>query len=252
MRALFAAMLLVSTVASGFVGAQEHNPCAVPGYLLFDDSELRRVEMAAKERRRIDIVVMGTGSSIIAGPAGPGSAYPVRLQAALQARLPGITVNVQSEAKSRQTAAEMVQTIKKFVADRKPDLVIWQTGTVDAMRGVDPESFRATLDDGVSKIHKAGADVILMNMQYSPRTESIIALGAYVDNMLVAAREREVPLFDRLAVMRHWSENGTFDLYSATTNPAMAEKVHDCVGRALATLIVDAAHLENLATKAAR
>ena len=42
------------------------------------------------------------------------------------------------------------------------------------------------------------ADVILMNMQYSPRTETMISLSTYADNMRVVARDRDVPLFDRL------------------------------------------------------
>ena len=77
-------------------------------------------------------------------------------------------------------------------------LVIWQTGTVDAMRGIDPEDFRVAIDEGVVAIQDAGADVILMNMQYSPRTESMIQLSAYAQNMRVVARDRDVPLFDRL------------------------------------------------------
>jgi hypothetical protein len=89
-----------------------------------------------------------------------------------------------------------------------------------------------------------------MNMQYSPRTESMIALSAYVDNMRVVSRDRDAPLFDRLAVMRHWSETGAFDLYAATKDITMAERVHDCIGRALASMIIDAAHLGAVEAKA--
>ena len=42
----------------------------------------------------------------------------------------------------RQTACDMAKGMHKFLADEKPALVIWQTGTVDAMRGVDPENFQ--------------------------------------------------------------------------------------------------------------
>ena len=89
-------------------------------------------------------------------------------------------------------------------------------------------------------------------MQYSPRTESMLALGAYLDNMRWVAREREVPLFDRNAIMRHWNDVGTFDLYAATKDVGTAKRVHDCVGRALATLIIDSAHLEALEAKPAQ
>jgi len=37
---------------------------------------------------------------------------------------------------------------------KKPTLVIWQTGTVDAMRSVDPDDFRGAVDDGVAALQR--------------------------------------------------------------------------------------------------
>jgi len=130
------------------------------------------------------------------------------------------------------------------LADQKPNLVVWQTGTYDAVRGTDPEQFRAAVSDGVEKLQSGGVDVVLMNMQYSPRTDSIVAIGAYADGMRWVAREREVPVFDRLAIMRHWYDSGQFDLYAATKDMKTAKSVHDCIGRTLAASIIDAARLE--------
>ena len=108
----------------------------------------------------------------------------------------------------------MSQELEKLLLDEKPTLVIWQTGTFDALRGVDPEDFRSSVAGGVETLQNGGADVILMNMQYSPRIESMIAVGIYADNMRWVAREREVPLFDRLAIMRQWNDTGAIDLYA--------------------------------------
>jgi hypothetical protein len=140
----------------------------------------------------------------------------------------------------------MAEGIEKPLLDEKPNLVLWQTGTFDAVRGVDPEEFRASIADGVETMHAGGADVILLNMQYSPRTESMVALGPYADSMRWVAREREVPLFDRLAVMRHWYDSGQIDLYAATKDIGTAKLVHGCIGRALASMIIDAARLDAL------
>jgi hypothetical protein len=60
------------------------------------------------------------------------------------------------------------------------------------------------------------------------------------------SREREVPVFDRLAIMRHWYDAGQFDLYKPTKDMKTAKNVHDCLGRALGSTIIDAAHLEAL------
>ena len=141
------------------------------------------------------------------------------------------------------TAEDLAKGMEKMLIDEKPDLVIWQTGTLDAIRRVDPDEFRAALEQGVQILHKGGADVILMNMQYSPRTEIMVSYGPYADDMRVVAQQHEIPLFDRLAIMRHWSDTGAFDLYAAGKDNVLAQRVHDCIGRGIASMIIDAAHL---------
>jgi lysophospholipase L1-like esterase len=249
MKALMAA-LFITTLLAGGAAAQRPDVCDVPGYLLFGESALNRVSAAVKETQQLDIAIIGTGSSTLAGPEG--KAYPASLEAALKARLPNVTVRVSTHAAPRQTAAMMSEEIKKLVQDQRPTLIVWQTGTVDAMRGIEPDDFGSTLNETIEQIQAAGTDVVLMNMQYSPRTESMIAVGPYAENMLWVSQQRSVPLFDRLGIMRHWSDIGAFDFYTPTRTFGIAQKVHECVGRALATQIIDAAQLGPLTAKAAQ
>jgi len=218
-------------------------PCDIPGYLLVGNNELKHVAEAVEKEKKLTIAVVGTGSSILAGPEGPRSAYPARLEAVLKAKLPSVVVKVVSLVRTRMTTEDLAKGMEKLVNDEKPDLVIWQTGTLDAIRRVDPDEFRAALEEGVETLHKGGADVILMNMQYSPRTDIMVPLGPYADNMRVVAQQHEIPLFDRLAIMRHWSDTGAFDLYAAGKDNVLAQRVHDCIGRGIASMIMDAAHL---------
>jgi len=127
------------------------------------------------------------------------------------------------------------------LAVSKPALVVWQTGTVDAMQSIDTDQFKAALDSGIAIARSAGADVVLINAQYSPRTESMIALGTYAEIMRWVALQQEVPIFDRFSIMKLWADLGTFDLYSATKKLDIAEHVHDCIGRLLADLVIAAA-----------
>ena len=218
-------------------------PCDIPGYLLIGNNELKHVAEAVQKEKKLTIAVVGTGSSILAGPDGPRSAFPARLEAVLKAKLPSVAVKVISLVRTRMTAEDMAKGMEKMLTDEKPDLVIWQTGTLDAIRRVDPDEFKAALDEGVETLHKGGADVILMNMQYSPRTEIMVSYGPYADDMRVVAQQHEIPLFDRLAIMRHWSDTGAFDLYAAGKDNVLAQRVHDCIGRGIASMIIDAAHL---------
>ena len=235
-------------LAGGMVAA-EGQRCEVPDYLLFGNNELKHVTEAVKKDRRLTIAVVGTGSSILAGPDGPRSAYPARLEEALKRRLPSVAVKVVTLVRTRMSAEDLARGMAKLLVDEKPDLVIWQTGTLDAIRRIEPDDFRAALEEGLETLHKGGADVILMNMQYSPRTDIMIALGPYADNMRVVAQQHEIPLFDRLAIMRHWSDTGAFDLYAAGKDNVLAHRVHDCIGRSIASMIIDAAHLRPVDSK---
>jgi len=246
------AVLLAAWAVTGQAMAAERGTCAVPDDLLYSDSQLKRVFAAATTARKLTIAVVGTGSSALAGPDGPRSAYPARLEATLNQRLSGVTVKVVTLLRSRLTSEDLAKGMDKLLVDEKPDLVIWQTGTIDAMRRVDPDNFKAALEDGIDRLHKGGADVILMNMQYSPRTESLIATGPYADTMRVVAQQRGVPLFDRIGIMHHWSDVGAFNLYAPGKDNVLAQRVHDCIGRVIASLIVDAGRLQPFELKAGR
>ena len=111
------------------------------------------------------------------------------------------------------------------------------------MRSIDPDDFRGAVDEGVAALQKAGADVVLMNLQYSPRTETMISVPPYLDNLRVVAQQHDIPLFDRFAIMHQWNDQGDFDLFSASHGIELAKRVHDCLGRALSKFVIDAAHL---------
>jgi hypothetical protein len=243
---MLVALLLAALAVGGSALAEERQACEIPRSLLFGSNELKHVTEAVTKDHKLTIAVVGTGSSILAGPEGPASAYPARLEAALKQRLPGTAIKVVTLVRSRMSAEDMARGMGKLLADEKPNLVIWQTGTLEAIRRIDPDNFHAALEEGVQTLQKGGADVILMNMQYSPRTDIMVALGPYADNMRVVAQQHEIPLFDRLAIMRHWSESGAFDLYAAGKDNVLAQRVHDCIGRGIAAMIIDAAHLRGL------
>ena len=77
------AIVLCSAVARG----EPADLCAVPGYLLFGDSQLDRVNAEVKKDKTLRVVALGGTSSTLPGPDGATFAYPARLEAALTRRL---------------------------------------------------------------------------------------------------------------------------------------------------------------------
>jgi hypothetical protein len=246
MRPRFAAVLgltlAAGVAAAGWARAEEAQTCEVPAYLLSTESLLPKVAEAVKNALPLNVLVVGSRSSTITSAGA--SAYPARLEEALKERLPSIPVNLSVEIQAGKTAEDVAQGLVKLVEAKKPTLVVWQTGTVDAMRSVDPDDFRGAVDEGVVAMQKAGADVVMVNLQYSPRTETMISAPPYLDSMRVVAQQHDVPLFDRFAIMRHWNEAGDFDLGSNVHGTDMAKRVHACLGRALSKFVLDAARLD--------
>jgi lysophospholipase L1-like esterase len=245
------AVALLCALIGGGAYAKDTEDCVAAAGAAAPEFAMPRVA-AAIAKKHLDVAVIGSASSELAGPSGTNIAYPTRLQAALAKLLPDVAVKVTTYARTRETAEEMQKKLSRIVNEAKPALVVWQTGTADAIRGVDADDFRVALDDGIATLQQAGVDIVLMNMQYSPRTEAMLAMGAYADAMHMIALQREIDLFDRFSIMRKWNEAGTFDLYAATRKTDVAEHVHDCLGRLLANAVLDAAKLTNVDKKETR
>ena len=241
--AILGLTLLAGLCAASLARADDPKPaCEVPAYLLSSESALAKVAAAVKSGKPLNVLVVGSRSSTI--PAQEASAYPAQLQAALKEKLPSTPVNLSVEILASKTAEETGGNLVKLVEAKGPTLVIWQTGTVDAIRATDPDDFRTAVDEGVAALQKADVDVILLNPQYSPRTETMTSLPPYLDNIRVVAQQHGIPLFDRFTIMRQWNEQGDFDLFSPTHGVDLAKRVHACLGRALSKFVIDAAHLD--------
>lgn len=244
MRTGLASVLIALAASSAGVSAcadDQTKSCAVPAYLLTSDSMLSRVASAVRAGGPLNILVVGSRSSTISG--AEEEAYPAKLQAALREKLSGIPVNVSVELALRKTAGDVAPSLDKLAEAKKSTLVVWQTGIVDAIRSVDIDDFREALDQGVTALQKAGVDVVLMNMQYSPRTETMVSMASYIDNMRVVAQQRDVPVFDRFTIMSKWNESGEFDLFSPVRGASLAKRVHGCLGSALSTFVIETARI---------
>jgi len=93
------------------------------------------------------------------------------------------------------------------VIDMKPDLVIWQVGTNAVLRNLDVAETAKLVEDGVARIQAAGANVVLVDPQYSPRVnERAENAGKMIKVLSRIAELRHVGIFPRFEVMRDWHE----------------------------------------------
>jgi lysophospholipase L1-like esterase len=153
------------------------------------------------------IVAFGSSSTTGFGSTSPEFTYPNRLAAQLRQQYPTADITVVNRGKGGDDAAEMMKRLQVAVLDMKPDLVIWQVGTNAVLRNLDPTETAKLVEEGVARIQAAGADIVLVDPQYSPRvTERAESASKMVKVLGRVAELRHVGFFPRFEVMRDWHE----------------------------------------------
>jgi lysophospholipase L1-like esterase len=157
--------------------------------------------------RPVVIVAFGSSSTQGWGASSPEFTYPNRLAAQLRRHYPGADITVLNHGVGGEDAPEMMKRLQTSVFDAKPDLVIWQVGTNAVLRNLDPAETAKMVEEGVARIQAAGADLVLVDPQYSPRvTEHGESANRMVKLLGRVAELRHVGIFPRFEVMREWHD----------------------------------------------
>jgi len=239
-KRLAAIAICFACIAAGIAPGFAQN-CPVSHELVATFAPLPRVHADVTKNRKLNILVVSAAPTQTGAAAGLKS-YPYFLELALKERLKKTHVTVFAHSIPRKPIDDMVAALPQLLTEQKPDLVIWQTGTVEAIRAMDPDVYGDKLLAGVELILAAKSDVILMNQQYSPRTDYMFDGAPYTDNMRYVAQSKDIALFNRYEIMKYWAETGIFDL-SAMRNDGVYEKLHRCLGGLLSDFIVRAGSL---------
>ena len=207
--------------------------CDAPFSFLEEQPPVLRTYGDLRNGRPVVIAAVG-GASTQGSAAGDDLrlAWPERMAAALSRRFPAAAVRAVNLGVARQSAQDMLRRIDGEVLKMKPSLVVWETGTADAVRGVSPEDFRETLQAGIDRLKAQKIDVMR-------RTLALYDLTEYLNTLNELADVNGIPIFHRHEAMRAWSDAGVFDFDVA--DPAkrrvVAAGLYDCIGEGVAALI---------------
>jgi lysophospholipase L1-like esterase len=182
-------------------------PCLPPKGGLNPIGSLPHVAGKLASGAPVTIVAFGSSSTQGYGSTSPEFNYPNRLAAQLHRQYPSADITVINRGKGGDDAPEMIKRLQGEVIDAHPDLVIWQVGTNAVLRNLDPVETAKVVSDGVAQVQAAGADLVLVDPQYSPRvTERAQSASQMVRLLGKVAAIRHVGLFPRFEVMREWHE----------------------------------------------
>jgi lysophospholipase L1-like esterase len=182
-------------------------PCLPPKGGAKSMGSLPHVASKLASGEPVMIVAFGSSSTAGYGATSPEFNYPNRLAAQLHRQYPSADITVVNRGQGGEDAPEMMKRLQTSVLDMKPDLVIWQVGTNAVLRNLDPAETAKLVEQGIARIQAAGADLVLVDPQYSPRvTERAESASQIIKLLGKVAQLRHVGFFPRFEVMREWHE----------------------------------------------
>lgn len=239
---VLAGLIFLSMVPSPASAAEKGFACDSLR-VLRQGHRLPAVAEALVRRRSLTVLAIGSSSTEGVGASSPGASYPSRLEATLAARWPRADITVVNAGVGGETAPRTLERLEEVIKDRRFDLVVWQLGTNDALRGGTPGELKHYLERGIQAVRASGADLVLIDPQYFPGIQDLAGYEAIVETIGRAAAEDRVPVFSRYAMMRAWAARGDEDLHAglAPDRFHMSDTGYDCLGKGLAVHISDMA-----------
>ena len=236
---LTAATVWIVLMSPGSWAQEAGKTCAVPLDTFAGAPPLERTRAKLAAGKAVTIVAIGGASTLGRAAGAMEHAWPARLGHALAARFPAAKIQVVNRGVARETATDMLARLERDVLSLRPTLVIWETGTTEAVRGDDVDAFRLTLQTGINRVHAAGAEIMMMDAQFSRRSSAMINLERYRIALREVADASAAPIFPRYDVMRAWVEAGLFDFSvpEGEKSQAMAVQLYECLGRAIAEFV---------------
>jgi acyl-CoA thioesterase I len=200
------------------------------------------VNVKAKLRtgQRLTIVALGSSSTTGFGAFRSDAAFPTVMREELLRLRPSARIELINSGRVMETIAGNIARIDYDVLRNKPDLVVWQLGTNEAVwRGI-PNNTKRLVNDAVRQLKAVHSDVILVDLQYAPL---VLATTRHIEMEKIiteVAREQNVGVFPRFLLMKRAIDADVKGLvwWDGLHNSAEG---HRCIGIALAQMIDAAA-----------
>jgi lysophospholipase L1-like esterase len=216
-------------------------PCLRPKGVARSMGSLPHVAAKLAANKPVVIVAFGSSSTEGFGSTAPEFTYPNRLAAQLHRTYPKADITVLNRGKGGEVAADMMKRLQAEVINAKPDMVIWQVGTNAVLRNLDPAATGKLVEDGIAIIQAAGADVVLVDPQYSPAVNAKgEGAGRMVSLLNKVAHLRHVGIFPRFEVMREWHNGRSlpFDTFVTSDGLHMNDWGYACFAQLLGDDII--------------
>ncbi len=231
------AALLLALLMALPAGAAEGPACGAPPELL--EAPPLPVVAAARRAGRLHILAVGSASITSPGVSRASASFASRLEAIIAERRPGIDIRIEVRGGRGMSAADQWHLVEAALAQGKPDLVIWQAGATETVRGLPVDDMSDVLTEGLSQLEARGIDAVVMDLQFSRFLRANAEVAPYEAALRVAASAGQAALFPRYELMHAWVEAGTVDVERAPRRDraAQVDRLNDCLAQAMAIFL---------------
>ncbi len=199
---------------------------------------LRALSRAVRGERPVRVLAIGSSSTVGVGASSPSATYIAKLETGLEGALKGLDFDVIGRGMSGEVAQGAADRMKQEIADTRPDLLVWQVGTNDALRHVSIDSFKNCLRTTLAWLREHRIDVVLIDPQYGEALVKDQHYETVVAAIADVAREARVLLVDRFEAMRELHRMRGDQFYLTNDNLHLNDTGHRCMAEQLARSIV--------------
>src|SRR5580693_4686924 len=162
--------------------------CSAPVEFSHFDRPLLQTARRLASGEPLSIVAIGSSSTAGAGASSPDASYPSRLAVELTNRLPTAEITVLNRGVNGEETDDMMARFASGVYPAHPQLVLWQVGTNSVLRDRPLAPHSAELQEGIDELKATGADVVLIDPQYSPKVLASSETADMVDQIALIAK----------------------------------------------------------------
>ena len=156
---------------------------------------------ALAAHKTIEILAVGSAATGAIGLGDGMKSYPVQIEDILKHSLDGANVDIINRGTGGEVAQTSSDRIRSEVALVKPDLVLWQLGTNDALARVDPGQFTDIVESTINWLKGNNIDVVLVGLQYTTRFAKDDSYFAIREALEKIARDEKVLYIKRYDAM---------------------------------------------------
>ncbi len=220
MRCLAVALLFCAILAlpvPSRAGSESASACGAPAEFVTANAALAQFAAAIAAGGPVDVLAVGSATTVGSATVGgkettvaEGTSFPWQMIRGLNAALPGsVEFSLTVRGGRGMTAEEMLPMLQTALKQQHYPLVLWQTGTVEAVRGLQPDHLLDVLHTGAELVRDAGGDLVLIDPQFSRFLRANTDLDPYEGVLQQVATMPGVTLFRRFELMRWaWVNDG--------------------------------------------